>query len=70
MNDNQGPPGTIDNQGPAGIGNNQGPLRTVQVTRYVTPLRKGGSLPAIAEAAITRATTTAFTCAPRTRSGP
>lgn len=28
----------------------QHPLRTVQVTRYVTPLREGGSLPAIAEA--------------------
>jgi hypothetical protein len=26
------------------------PLRTVQITRYVTPLREGGSLPAIAEA--------------------
>jgi hypothetical protein len=26
------------------------PLRTVRVTRYVTPLREGGSLPAIAEA--------------------
>ena len=26
------------------------PLRTVNVTRYVTPLREGGSLPAIAEA--------------------
>jgi hypothetical protein len=26
------------------------PLRTVQVTRYVTPLREGGSLPALAEA--------------------
>lgn len=26
------------------------PVRTVQVTRYVTPLREGGSLPAIAEA--------------------
>jgi hypothetical protein len=26
------------------------PLRLVQVTRYVTPLREGGSLPAIAEA--------------------
>ncbi|RYG05446.1 MAG: aminotransferase class I and II, partial [Chitinophagaceae bacterium] len=25
-------------------------LRTVQVTRYVTPLREGGSLPAITEA--------------------
>src|ERR1700744_4247776 len=25
-------------------------LRSVQVTRYVTPLREGGSLPAIAEA--------------------
>src|SRR3954465_8338547 len=25
-------------------------LRTVQVTRYVTPLREGGSLPAIGEA--------------------
>ncbi|MDB5006548.1 MAG: hypothetical protein JWP45_941 [Mucilaginibacter sp.] len=29
---------------------NQAPLRTVNVTRYVTPLREGGSLPAIAEA--------------------
>src|SRR6202048_1085089 len=29
---------------------NQPSLRTVQVTRYVTPLREGGSLPAIAEA--------------------
>src|SRR5258708_11188816 len=29
---------------------NQPLLRTVQVTRYVTPLREGGSLPAIAEA--------------------
>jgi hypothetical protein len=28
----------------------QSPLRTVNVTRYVTPLREGGSLPAIAEA--------------------
>jgi len=28
----------------------QSPLRTVQVTRYVTPLREGGSLPAIVEA--------------------
>ena len=26
------------------------PLRHVKVTRYVTPLREGGSLPAIAEA--------------------
>ena len=26
------------------------PLRTVHVTRYVTPLREGGSLPAIVEA--------------------
>ena len=25
-------------------------LRTVNVTRYITPLREGGSLPAIAEA--------------------
>ena len=25
-------------------------IRTVNVTRYVTPLREGGSLPAIAEA--------------------
>jgi len=41
MNDNQAPPGTV---------NNQVPLRTVNVTRYVTPLREGGSLPAIAEA--------------------
>jgi hypothetical protein len=28
----------------------QSPIRTVQVTRYITPLREGGSLPAIAEA--------------------
>ena len=27
-----------------------GPLRTVRVTRYVTPLREGGSLPAIVDA--------------------
>jgi hypothetical protein len=32
------------------MNDNQGPLRTVNVTRYVTPLREGGSLPAIAEA--------------------
>lgn len=33
------------------IGNNHQPaLRTVSVTRYVSPLREGGSLPAIAEA--------------------
>jgi hypothetical protein len=30
--------------------NNELQLRTVNVTRYVTPLREGGSLPAIAEA--------------------
>lgn len=30
--------------------NIQQPLRTVNVTRYVTPLREGGSMPAIAEA--------------------
>ncbi|KAA5546629.1 HipA family kinase [Adhaeribacter rhizoryzae] len=30
--------------------NNSPELRTVQVTRYVTPLREGGSLPAIVEA--------------------
>lgn len=30
--------------------NNPVPLRTVNVIRYVTPLREGGSLPAIAEA--------------------
>ncbi len=42
---------------PAGAGNHSKKeemeipsLRTVQVTRYVTPLREGGSLPAIAEA--------------------
>jgi hypothetical protein len=29
---------------------NQSPIRTVNVTRYVTPLREGGSLPAIVEA--------------------
>lgn len=29
---------------------NQNPIRTVTVIRYVTPLREGGSLPAIAEA--------------------
>ena len=28
----------------------ESPIRTVQVTRYVTPLREGGSLPALAEA--------------------
>lgn len=32
------------------MNNNQLELRTVNVTRYVTPLREGGSLPAIAEA--------------------
>src|ERR1700753_1434957 len=32
------------------MSNNKPLLRTVQVTRYVTPLREGGSLPAIAEA--------------------
>src|SRR5258708_22451838 len=32
------------------MNDNQPPLRTVDVTRYVTPLREGGSLPAIAEA--------------------
>jgi hypothetical protein len=26
------------------------PIRTVTVTRYITPLREGGSLPAIVEA--------------------
>ena len=30
---------------------NQLQIRTVEVTRYVTPLREGGSLPAIVEAA-------------------
>ncbi len=30
--------------------NNKGEIRSVNVTRYVTPLREGGSLPAIAEA--------------------
>jgi hypothetical protein len=30
--------------------NNQLQIRTVHVTRYVTPLREGGSMPAIAEA--------------------
>lgn len=32
------------------MNDNQPPLRTVQVIRYVTPLREGGSLPAIVEA--------------------
>jgi HipA-like protein len=32
------------------MANNYPELRTVNVTRYVTPLREGGSLPAIAEA--------------------
>jgi hypothetical protein len=32
------------------MSNNSPQLRTVQVTRYVTPLREGGSLPAIVEA--------------------
>ena len=26
------------------------PLRSIRITRYVTPLREGGSLPAIVEA--------------------
>lgn len=34
----------------SGINNHQYSLRTVQVTRYVTPLREGGSLPALTEA--------------------
>jgi hypothetical protein len=59
MNDNQGPAGTTNNQDAQGAANNrdapgtinhQAPLRAVNVTRYVTPLREGGSLPAIAEA--------------------
>jgi hypothetical protein len=32
------------------MSNNESRIRTVTVTRYVTPLREGGSLPAIAEA--------------------
>src|ERR1700680_850119 len=32
------------------MNNSQAQLRTVNVIRYVTPLREGGSLPAIAEA--------------------
>ena len=32
------------------MSNNLSPLRTVQIIRYVTPLREGGSLPAIVEA--------------------
>src|SRR6476619_3446093 len=32
------------------MNNNQSQLRTVNVIRYVTPLREGGSLPAIVEA--------------------
>lgn len=32
------------------FGSNMDPLRQVEVTRYVTPLREGGSLPAIVEA--------------------
>lgn len=32
------------------MANTNNPLRTVNVTRYVTPLREGGSMPAIAEA--------------------
>ncbi len=34
----------------SGVKNIQPELRTVNVTRYVTPLREGGSMPAIAEA--------------------
>jgi hypothetical protein len=30
--------------------NNHPPLRSIEVTRYITPLREGGSLPAIVEA--------------------
>ena len=37
--------------GPApGYGERMSPLRSVRATRYVTPLREGGSLPAIVEA--------------------
>ena len=32
------------------MSNSASELRTVNVTRYITPLREGGSLPAIAEA--------------------
>jgi len=32
------------------VGTNNNPVRTVEITRYVTPLREGGSLPAIVEA--------------------
>src|SRR5687767_15523363 len=32
------------------LNNGPVPLRTVDLTRYVTPLREGGSLPAIVEA--------------------
>ncbi|HEU4553470.1 MAG TPA: HipA family kinase [Chitinophaga sp.] len=32
------------------MNNNTSPIRTVNVVRYVTPLREGGSMPAIAEA--------------------
>jgi hypothetical protein len=32
------------------VNNNHSPIRNVQVTRYVTPLREGGSLPAIVDA--------------------
>lgn len=32
------------------MNHNKGDLRTVNVTRYITPLREGGSMPAIAEA--------------------
>lgn len=32
------------------MNNEQTPIRTVNITRYVTPLREGGSLPAIVEA--------------------
>ncbi|MBS1660422.1 MAG: aminotransferase class I and II [Bacteroidetes bacterium] len=40
----------MDHPSPLRTTNHPPELRTVQVTRYVTPLREGGSLPAIAEA--------------------
>src|SRR4030081_1577739 len=36
--------------GAPGIGSPRSMMRTVSATRYVTPLREGGSLPAIVEA--------------------
>jgi hypothetical protein len=44
------PPARRKKSDQALVNNNHSPIRNVQVTRYVTPLREGGSLPAIVDA--------------------